>query len=908
MELNKAASQKAGNPSFEKEISELLQEQILFTESVYTRLPIGIEIYDSDGFLRSINDHALRMYGVDDRATVIGTVNLFNSPYCNSELTGKIKAGEDIILEFEYDFERISDEAYFSTHNKNTMIYEVRIVPIRNKQEAVVGHILLANDVTSAKEAEFRTEEGKKNLEMAMDAANMASWVYDVHKKTFSTLYGEALAKNSMSMDEMREKLHPQDYSPLMQLFSRLIGKEVQQGQMTLRFYDDREKQYRYFESRMRLSSEHMGKLLIIGTQLDVTEKIRMAKKTQELIAKRELAMQVSNIVHWDFDVKAQKFESYNDPINDFAGDKRFPVSEFLDVIHPEDRSLAYDAIQSMSSGKKLNIDFTCRIQTRHDDAWQYCSVIGVPFEQDENGDTIRFTGFRQNISRQHQLNEELKERNYKMELTFKNVGMSYWDFDVETGQFKAFNDPVNDYHPEKGIAPEDYLAVTHPDDTECVREYLDCMRRREDKDFNFKYRSRTKWDKDWQSLIVSGIPAERNKKGQVTRYTGIKLNNTEWEEMARRLTELKEKAELSDRLKSAFLANMSHEIRTPLNAIVGFSELLVDCTDPDEKAEYWNIIESNNELLLRLINDILDLSKIESGILERKPEKFNLAQVCSELYTMIQPKITNPGVEFRVDDPRPECWIYLDSNRLKQVWMNFLTNAVKCTRAGHIKMGYTVERGGIRIYVEDTGAGIPEELQSRVFGRFQKLNEFAQGTGLGLAISKAIVEAAGGEVGFSSEQGVGSTFWAWVPCEIEMPEYSGPSDPGLPQTQSPLSGIDEKELKILVAEDNDSNYSLVRHILKEYNLTRVDNGVDAVMKVRNEKFDFVLMDLKMPVMDGLEATRKIREFNTKIPIVALTANAFDSDKTGAIEAGCNAFLAKPLKKRQLLDLFSTKW
>ncbi len=374
---------------------------------------------------------------------------------------------------------------------------------------------------------------------------------------------------------------------------------------------------------------------------------------------------------------------------------------------------------------------------------------------------------------------------------------------------------------------------------------------------------------------------------------------------MAQELKEMKDRAELSDRLKSAFLANMSHEIRTPLNSIIGFSELLVDCDDPAEKAEYWKIIETNNDLLLRLINDILDLSKIESGIIERRPEKFNLARICNEVYTMVQPKVTNPEVKFFMDTSRPDCWVFLDSNRLKQVWMNFLTNAVKCTKSGYVKMGYTVEREGIRIYVEDTGTGIPKELQHQVFGRFQKLNDFAQGTGLGLAISKAITEAAGGEIGFTSEPGVGSLFWAYIPCKIDIGSYADYSDPA----QSPtLKGTEGKEIRILVAEDNDSNYSLVQHILKGYDLIRAENGVEAIEKIRNGQFHLVLMDMKMPVMGGLEATRKIRDFDTKIPIIALTANAFDSDRICAIEAGCNAFLAKPVKKRQLLDLVTAQW
>ena len=654
MEQCEENSQENDDVIIEKEISKLIEEQRLFTESIYACLPVGIEIYDAHGVLRSINDHALRMYGVDDRTSVVNIVNLYKSPFVDSELLARIQSGEDISLEFEYDFDRVNKDAYYSSHNKDTMIYGVKVIPIWSRKKHLIGHILLANDMTSVKEVEFRTEESKKNLEMA--------------------------------------------------------------------------------------------------------------KKAQDLIAKRDLAMKVSNIVHWDFDVNSQKFESYNDPINDYVSDRLLTVSEYMDVIYPEDRSVFYDAMQSLIAGKNVTINFTCRIQTKYDETWQYCDFMGVPFDQDENGDIIRYTGFRQNIPKIQQLNRELKERNYKIELSFKTVGLSYWGFDVKSLKFSAFNDPINDFYSEKTITPEDYLNATHPDDVVFVRKYMEHMFRGIDKDFNVKYRSKTKWDDEWQTLLVTGIQVERDKEGHVTRYTGITINNTKWEKMIPQLKELKEKAELSDRLKSAFLANMSHEIRTPLNAIVGFSELMVTCDDPEEKKEYINIIQSNNELLLRLINDILDLSKIESGIIERRKENFNLAKVCNELFVTIQAKMTNPNVELRLDGPNSECWVLLDRNRLKQVWMNFLTNAVKCTKSGYIKMGYGIEREGLRIYVEDTGIGIPDDLHDKVFTRFEKLNEFSQGTGLGLTISRAIVEAAGGEVGFTSKLGVGSTFWAWLP------------------------------------------------------------------------------------------------------------------------------------------------
>lgn len=765
MKQTNSLSSKDENMSSENGAAGLTQDQLLFTENIYASLPMSIEVYDANGVLRKINDKALKMYGVSDRTTVIGKVNLFNSPYMDEELKSKIQRGEDVTLEFEYDFDRINSDAYFCSQNKNSIIYEAQVVPVLADKGTIIGHILLSNDVTSAKEIEFRTEESKKNLEMAMEAANMTSWIYNVHKKTFSTLHGNALAKEEMSLEQMQSILHPQDRIQLMQLFAQLINKETQQVHTTLRFYNKEERQYRHYESRMRLSSEHRGKLLIVGTQLDVTDKVQMLKKTQDLTTKRELAMQVSNIVHWDFDVSTQKFESYNDPINDYAPNRLVTLKEFESVVHPDDRSTYFDAIQSMLSGENETVNFTCRMQTKYDETWQYCNVIGVPFEQDENGNTIRFTGFRQNISKLHRLNEELKERNYKMELTFKTVGMSYWDFDVTGRKFTAFNDPVNDYHPETPIDVDQYLSAAHPDDRELVRKYFEGMIEGKEQEFNFQYRSKTKWNKEWQTLIITGIQVERDKRGKIIRYTGIGFNNTKWEKMAQELKILKDKAELSDRLKSAFLANMSHEIRTPLNAIVGFSQLLSSDMEleQDEKNEFIGLINTNNDLLLKLISDILDLSRIESGQISFTYADCDLNQLVEDIFNthrVLMPQ----GVELLKEVPEIPAIINTDRFRLTQVVTNFINNATKFTTHGYIKVKYEYDTEHILLSVEDTGKGIPKDKIKQVFERFQKLDEFAKGTGLGLAISLSIIKTFKGTILLDSEEGKGSKFTISLP------------------------------------------------------------------------------------------------------------------------------------------------
>lgn len=373
-----------------------------------------------------------------------------------------------------------------------------------------------------------------------------------------------------------------------------------------------------------------------------------------------------------------------------------------------------------------------------------------------------------------------------------------------------------------------------------------------------------------------------------------------------------KEEAQEADKLKSVFLANMSHEIRTPLNAIIGFSDLLQTAEDRADRAEYMSIINRNSELLLRLISDILDLSKIEAGFLELKPELFDLSAAFDETYATLKQRCTNPEVEFLGSNPYRSCMVKLDRNRMEQVGINFVTNAIKHTRKGYILMGYVYEEEGIKLYVEDTGCGIPEEKQCELFQRFAKLDDFTQGTGLGLAICKAITDSQGGRIGVESKEGKGSTFWAWFPCEAEIEkgkkavkedaEVAVQEPVSDPQPQAAPESKQQRK-SILVAEDIDSNYLLVKILLKRFELTRAKTGREAVELAATGRYDAILMDIKMPEMDGIEATRRIREFDKTTLIVAVTANAFDSDREEALRAGCNAFVAKPIKKSDLEEL-----
>ena len=374
------------------------------------------------------------------------------------------------------------------------------------------------------------------------------------------------------------------------------------------------------------------------------------------------------------------------------------------------------------------------------------------------------------------------------------------------------------------------------------------------------------------------------------------------------RLHEAMEKAEQANQLKSAFLANMSHEIRTPLNAIVGFSNMLPHVENREEMSEYADLIETNTDLLLQLINDILDLSKIEAGTLEYIKRPMNLGEVCRTIYTVHKERVKE-GVTLVFDNEEEDLLMEGDQNRIMQVITNFLTNASKFTYEGEIRFGFGRMDKDIRVYVKDTGIGIEPEKVDHIFERFVKLNSFAQGTGLGLSICQMIIEKIGGEIGVTSELGKGSTFYFTIPYE-ETGEHGKFFKESKVVSKGNTVNRVQQIKKILVAEDVESNFILLKNLIgREYTLLWAKDGVEAIEMYKQYQPDLILMDVKMPRMDGLEATHIIRSYSKEIPIIALTAYAFEADKELALEMGCNDFVTKPISERTLrkaLDKYST--
>ncbi len=374
------------------------------------------------------------------------------------------------------------------------------------------------------------------------------------------------------------------------------------------------------------------------------------------------------------------------------------------------------------------------------------------------------------------------------------------------------------------------------------------------------------------------------------------------------KLIEAKEKAEESERLKSAFLANMSHEIRTPMNGILGFASLLKEpLLTKEEQEKYLSIIEKSGERMLNTVNDIIDISKIESGQMTVTFSDINVNEQMKFVYNFFKPEMKQKGLDIVLNTGLPEdkSIISTDKEKFYGIMTNLIKNAVKFTQEGSIELGYAQKDGFLEFYVKDTGTGIPQDQYELVFRRFiqgsTSLTRNYEGSGLGLAISKAYVEMLGGKIWLESkangadgkEKETGTTFFFTLPYDHRHAASS--------KTGEADAGADKfaKKLKVMVVEDDEISEQLLKHLVEPYaeDILVCHGGKEAVDTFRKHPdVDLIFMDVKMPDMDGYAATREIRKFNEKVIIIAQTAFAQAGEGENAREAGCNDYLAKPIK------------
>lgn len=387
----------------------------------------------------------------------------------------------------------------------------------------------------------------------------------------------------------------------------------------------------------------------------------------------------------------------------------------------------------------------------------------------------------------------------------------------------------------------------------------------------------------------------------------------TERRRMESELSQAKEKAEENDYLKSAFLANMSHEIRTPINGIFGFTDMLMQADlNSEERNQYIDIIHKSGKRLLNTVNDIIEISKIESRTTTVDPAETDINRKLEDLTQFFASEAQEKGLTLTLDHLLPENHriLLIDESKLESILTNLIKNAIKYTDEGEIHIGCLKKGASIEFYVADTGIGIPQDRQDAIFNRFEQADisdkRAFEGSGIGLALIKSYLEMLGGSMRLDSKEGEGSTFYVSLPYLPPEKKETVPQNSNLTASNTyDEAAIRDRKLNILVAEDDDASFLVLDMLLKKLNckIIHAKSGNEAIEQAYlNPDLDLILMDIKMPEMDGYEATSKIREFNKKIYIIAQTAYALEGDKEKSLSAGINDYITKPVQSESLMQ------
>jgi len=526
-------------------------------------------------------------------------------------------------------------------------------------------------------------------------------------------------------------------------------------------------------------------------------------------------------------------------------------------------------------------------------------------------GEAVRSALVQKEVKLEKERTEKnLHESEERLRLALSAANQSIIDWNMQTGEM--ITSP--EYATMLGYVPEGFVETyekwqkrLHPEDKEKVSHYLQDYIDGRVSFYQVELRLLNN-SGQWKWFLLSGKIAEWVDDGKPLRMLGTYIDITQQKMVEEELKNAWIKVEESDSLKTAFLHNISHEIRTPMNAIVGFSNLLdQDDTDSEKMKHYTEIIRLSSNQLLSIITDLINISTIEAGQERLVETELDINKLIQSLYHQYEYKIDREIINFSFTVPLPDekAVIYADEIKLTQIFSNLITNAIKFTKSGKIQFGYNLDGTFLQFYFVDTGIGVPAELHSEIFERFRQadhnISRVYGGTGLGLAISKSYVELMGGKIWLESEPSKGSSFFFTIPYKPVAVVKKFNAEP---------SGLHEKKViapkRLLIAEDDNYNYELIEEMLLGLNffIYRAHNGLEAVEICKQDPYiDIILMDIKMPVLNGYEATRQIRAIRPRIPIIALTAYVQQADREKALASGCDEFISKPVVYDQLVSI-----
>ena len=643
----------------------------------------------------------------------------------------------------------------------------------------IANRVILRRMRRHAKQSEFTNQVMLEALKNSKN--NVLQW--NIREKYTTQLYGDMLPSNTITDEDWKKHVHPDDLLQALHCLHQLMEGKIKLADFNYRwnyeFDDEKPPRWGYFNntSVAEFLPGHDLPVTVISTLTDEAD-ILQAQRGEKILADKFKMIFEQSITGMSFyspdgylldaNKVMREICHFDNEVNDafFSQVSLFDLPPFNELVNRNNIEGFWVCYQSIIPERNIHDYLEIRLHPIRDDQGKiiYLSVSARNITEERE----LYLQNKLNDIQLRQANEEIKKYETELRYMMENCQIQPWRIKLKENIIEFYKDLTTI---DKTFTLEQLHTIFCNQEDDFVREMQNPAEAISKPVLWVGQMHPVVSEKhqEPQWVQINSIP-EYDENGQLTGSFGIWRNIQGLMNKQEQLKRETERANDSGHQKSVFLANMTHEIRTPLNAIVGFSDLLQAVEDNEQKRELIRIIHNNCDMLLRLINDILVLSSVDSTGLELIMERVDFSKEFDTICQSLAQRVEDPNVEFLKENPLPSLMVTIDNGRIQQVITNFVTNAVKNTHQGHIRVGYRVEEDAdgrsIYVYCEDTGSGIPEEEQARIFERFVKLNDFVQGTGLGLSICKAIIEKCGGHIGVDSEVGKGSTFWFRIPIE----------------------------------------------------------------------------------------------------------------------------------------------
>jgi len=819
-----------------------------------------------------------------------------------------------------------SEGRYLRPDGTTTWIY-VQVAKELDNNGNLVGYVGTLTDITDRKNIELALQDSEAKFRRMTESLPGMIFRYVLHpdgRDEFIYVSPQVQQIYELTPEEVRQdisclwaRIHVDDV-PMIQRSVQDAAASLQPYFVEARLLFPNER-VKWMQISSQPDRQENGDIIWDGVVIDISDRKNAEKKLQELSERLELAIQSAQIGIWEFDFSSNRL---------FWDDRMLAIhglspeafhgtyEDWSSRVHPDDLPQAQPDLSDEQA--IYNTEF--RI-IRPDGTVQWVMSYSCK-QRNHQGELVRAVGVNIDISDRKNTELALQDLSDRLEFALRGANIGVWEYQMSDGRL-LWDEPMYSLH---GVSPdsfsgkyEDWFQCIHPDDQDCVKQ---AEQKAHQGDKECRVELRTIRPDGTIRFIDSFAFSQFNAQGEIEKTIGLNIDITDRKQAEAQLQHTNEELIKATRLKDEFLANMSHELRTPLNAILGMTEILQEQIFGDlndRQLQSLHTIEKSSNHLLELINDILDVAKIEAGQIKLSCQPCNVETLCQSSLIFIKQQAFSKNIQLETEIPPNLPAINLDERRIRQVLINLLNNAVKFTPNGgkiSLKVNYipliahvgTMTCDTIEMCIIDTGIGIAPDQIKRLFQPFVQvesaLNRNYEGSGLGLALVKRLVELHGGEVRLTSELGVGSCFTIAIPiapfCELSSEPESALS--AHPEAIEPAIG---DAPVILLADDNEENINMLATYLslKGYRLVIAHNGRMAIDLAQKTRPDVILMDIQMPEMDGLEAIQRIRQIPeiADTPIIALTALAMSGDRNRCIAVGANDYLSKPVSLKQLV-------